>query len=528
MHTPSRSAVARARGWRTLAAAGVALIALATLLYGARAVEARTCLMLAVAGFVILVVVGIANASSVAAFLRRRDARRGTDAALATLFMAAILVVVQATSVNRSHTFDLTRNHRHTLAPQTVALLDSLDRDISITGFFRVASPKRDGAEQLLSLYRKRSSHVGFTLADPDRQPELARRMDASLDVFIVESAGDRRVVRTIDEEALTNAIVSLTRVGPRAVYFVTGHGEKDLSVADREGYSAARARLEAQGYSVRTVSLVGGADVPADCSVLVVAGPRTDYFADETSSVQRYLERGGSLLAMIDPMIDLPRLADVLARYRLAVLDAAVFDAVAADAGDRSFDETVAKIRRYEAHAITRGFNYLTLYPRARPVVIRDDSTSAGVSAQYLCFTDDDSWGETDPTVFRSGRAVRDGGDFAGPIPIAAAAVRTPLVASSGRVTPGLRSHVVLVGDSDFACNAMLGVLGNTDFLLNCVAFLSDDIDLIQIRPRRALGESVYITERQGRMIFIVCLVLLPLAPIVAGVVVVTRRRRL
>jgi len=517
----------RAQLWRAIAALGVTLLAIAALVDIARP-DAHAAVYLALAGGILLLAAGVANLASVTAFVRRRDARRGADAILATLFMTAILVVVQATSARRSHTFDLTRNHRHTLAPQTISLLETLDRDVDVTGFFRQASSKRAGAEELLSMYARRSPRFRYSLVDPDRQPELARRMDASLDVMVVQAGDDRRVVRTLDEEALTNVLVSLTRSGPRAVYFVTGHGEKDVASTDREGYSRARLGLESQDYTVRSLSLLGGTPVPPDCAVLVIAGPRRDYFADEQSSIERHLRSGGSALFMIDSQVDVPYLSALFARYHLALLNAVVLDELALDAGDRTFDATVAKVRRYESHPITQGLNYVTMFPRARPVVMRTDSARAGLDTRYLGFTDDTSWGETDMESFRIGRAERDGVDIAGPLPIAAAAALTPMVAAGGAATPGIESRMVLIGDSDFANNAMYGVLGNSDFFLNAIAFLSEDDNLIQIRPRRSSGDSVYITERQGRLVFLVCLILLPLTPIVTGAVVVARRRRL
>ena len=39
--------------------------------------------------------------------------------------------------------------------------------------------------------------------------------------------------------------------------------------------------------------------------------------------------------------------------------------------------------------------------------------------------------------------------------------------------------------GDSDFASNGFLGFQGNRDFLLNTVAWLAQDVDLISIRPK-------------------------------------------
>ena len=121
-----------------------------------------------------------AHGSRVRSTARRRAARNRRRSGH-PLYDHAILVVVQATSVNRSRTFDLTRNHRHTLAPQTTALLDSLDRDLTVTGFFRKHRPKRAGAEELLSLYGRRSPR--FTLrAGRSRPPaRLARRLEPQL-----------------------------------------------------------------------------------------------------------------------------------------------------------------------------------------------------------------------------------------------------------------------------------------------------------------------------------------------------------
>jgi ABC-type uncharacterized transport system involved in gliding motility auxiliary subunit len=482
----------------------------------------------AAAGAALLVVTVAFNARDAASFFRRRDTRRGADAVLSILLLAAILAVVQATSARHSYTFDLTRNQRHTLAPQTIALLDSLDRDVEVTGFFRQASVMRGGADELLALYARRNPRFRYRLVDPDRQPELAHRLDAALDEMVVQAGDVRRVVRNVSEESLTNALIGVTRSGPRAVYVVVGHGEKSIASTERDGYSAAAQGLEAQGYAVRTASLSGGARVPSDCDVLVIAGPRTDYFADEVAAIEAYLGSGGSALFLLDPRTDLPRLAALLGRYHLGLVDAVVLDETVMDAGDRSFDATVAKIRRYEVHPITRDFNFVTMFPRARPVIITSDTVAAGLDAGYLCITDDTSWGETDMTSFAAGRATRDGTDVAGPMPIAAVASRTPLVAEAEGVRPGRTSRVVLVGDSDFANNVLYGVLGNSDFLLNTVAFLSEDENLIRIRPRRLVRESVFITERQGRLVFIVCMVLLPLTPVVAGAVVVARRRRL
>ena len=163
-----------------------------------------------------------------------------------------------------------------------------------------------------------------------------------------------------------------------------------------------------------------------------------------------------------------------------------------------------MTKVRRYEPHPITRDFNFVTLFVRARPVMIASDSTVAGLDARYLAVTDDASWGEVDESSFAKGRAARDGDDLAGPLPIAAAAKRTPMVASGSGVGAGIASRVVLIGDSDFAGNAMLGVLGNTDANANDLAAQTREVMTRSARTLTSAGmtfadvvdNTIYMTD--------------------------------
>jgi ABC-type uncharacterized transport system involved in gliding motility auxiliary subunit len=506
---------------RALAAAGLILLVVGALLSATRAAAGSTTAVFYGLGAGLALVAAAPALRTLPRALRGRSARRGADALLSSLLFTAILVVLQATSVRRSHQFDLTRNDRHTLAPQTLSLLATLDRDVRMTAFFREGSAARDGAVQLLDLYARRNPRVRYRVVDPDRQPDLAHRLGAAPDEIVVESGPRRRVAWPPGEQSLTSAFIQVTRTAPGAVYFATGHGEKDIENTARDGYSAAGRDLGAQGYAARTLSLVAAREVPTDASVVVVAGPRHDFLDDEVEALIAYQRRGGSILFLLDPQVELPRVGALLAPYGLSVLDAFVLDERELRAGDRTFDATVVKVRRYERHPITRGFNYLTMFPSARPVFIAPDSTRVGVEARYLAVTDATSWGELDMQSFAVGQASRDGTDLAGPLPIAAAARRLP-------VTGGARSRVVLVGDSDFANNVFYGLLGNADWFLNIIAYLAEDEDLISIRPREGPGDRVYLTERQGRLVFAVCIVLMPLTGVVAGGVVLVRRRRL
>ncbi|HKW13178.1 MAG TPA: Gldg family protein [Candidatus Krumholzibacteria bacterium] len=508
---------------RIIAFAGLALLALGAIFAAAGGGPAHIVMILLVAGVTAIVLAALQSGHDLRSILRGRAAKRGADSAISIVLLTAVLVVIQATSIRHSLQVDLTRNQRHTLSPQTLTLLSTLDRDVLATAFVRQTSITRAGVTELLDLYSHHSTRFRYRLVDPDRQPDLAERLHAAPDEIVVE-AGDRRsLAHNPGEESLTTALIHVTRSELKAVYFVTGHGEKDINNDQRDGYSALRADLERQGYAPRPLSLIGGAAVPSDAAVVVIAGPHDDYLQDEVDALDAYARAGGSLFVMLDPRVDAPHLAALLAEYSLSVLNAVILDEKELHAGDRTFDATVVKVRRYERHPINKAFNYVTMFPRARPVFIARDSTLIGVSAQFLALSDASSWGETDMKAFDEGRGVKDGVDIAGPLPVAASATRSPF----GRADMK-KSRVVLVGDSDFVNNVFFGVLGNSDWFQNALAFLADDESMITIRPRPALSDQIYLSERQGRLVFLVCIILLPAISLGAGIAVIMRRAKL
>src|SRR5690606_12223980 len=83
---------------------------------------------------------------------------------------------------------------------------------------------------------------------------------------------------------------------------FVQGHGEKDFASSTRTGYSSVADALGKDNYDVEALVLPQHQEVPADASVVVIAGPTADYLQPEVDMLSRYLNRGGHLLALLDP----------------------------------------------------------------------------------------------------------------------------------------------------------------------------------------------------------------------------------
>src|SRR5262249_27433275 len=161
------------------------------------------------------------------------------------------------------------------------------------------------------------SSHVRVEILDVNRSPSLAREYGvSSYGAIVVESGGRRRVVNSPGEEILLAALLQVTRQERKTIGWVLGHREGDPMDTQRHvGDSSAGRVLESEYYDVVPVSL--GAEVPVDVATLVIAGPTKDFLPEELDAFDRYLQRPGHALVLLDPF-RAPGLARFLGRYHL------------------------------------------------------------------------------------------------------------------------------------------------------------------------------------------------------------------
>lgn len=518
--------MSRNRLYRGLLIAGLAGAAVGVALYAADSPHRPFARWALWSGLAALAAWGALNRGALAAFSRGRAARRGADTFVAVAAFLSIVVVVQALSSRHRLRYDVTRDKRFTLAEQTLSVLDNLRRDVRAHAFFKRGTPDEARARDLFGQFRHRTARFDFEFVDPDQRPQRARQMDVyAFGTTVVEAGARRETIARLSEEALLNAIVKATRDTVRTLCFVKGHGERDPSNTARDGYSIAALALEREGFAVRSISLFDVASLPEECALAVVAGPRRDYLESEIAKIEGHLDRGGSALFLIDPQTDLPNVGGLLARYGIGMGDDAVVDPYSRVFGG---DYSVPVVTEYENHPITRGFQLATFFPTARSVAITPEPAE-GLTVQHLAKTGKSAWGEKNLDLIDKGQAVKDEGDTPGPVPLAAVARRkTPAPPGAAEAEDERNeSAVVVFGDSDFAANGSFRMSGNSDLFLNVINYLAEEQEMIAIRSKTGLGDRLFLTASQGRLIFLVSVVLLPLAVIACGVTVWTRRRR-
>jgi ABC-type uncharacterized transport system involved in gliding motility auxiliary subunit len=90
----------------------------------------------------------------------------------------------------------------------------------------------------------------------------------------------------------------------------------------------------------------------------------------------------------------------------------------------------------------------------------------------------------------------------------------------------PKPETRVVVLGDSDFASNSVLGIQGNRDLFMNIVGWLSQQENLISIRPKEPDDRRITMTSTVQTNIQILALLVIPGVVFASGVYTWWRRR--
>src|SRR6185503_13093356 len=241
----------------------------------------------------------------------------------------------------------------------------------------------------------------------------------------------------------------------------------------ERNGFSQAKEALDKANYDTKPLPLARQGKIPDDAAVLILAGPRNDFFGPEIDALDAYLGRGGKLLAMINPPFPEKSQAEsvrkLLGKYGFTLGEDLVIELN--PIGQLfGIGPQVPIVQQYESHPITRDMaGITTLFPLTRSLNT-SGTAPAGVTVQPLAKTSPDSWGETDRGELERGQVKPDPQDTKGPLTLAAVATKDKI-------------RIVVYGTAGLAGNQFLNVQGNKDFFLNTVSWLAEQEDQISVR---------------------------------------------
>jgi ABC-type uncharacterized transport system involved in gliding motility auxiliary subunit len=294
----------------------------------------------------------------------------GSGVAVGTLVFLAIIVAVQYILLQHPKRWDLTQSGKYTLSSQSKKILEnfhSKGMPIELTAFYEMKDQSaRDQAKDLLDQYRDVYPGFVYSFVDPDKDRSVALQNKIDSYPTLVLKAGDRSErISTADEENVTNALVKLLKHETKKVYLLKGHGELTPGESGPDGFSIAKEQMEKQNYSVSELVLMEAPSVPADCAVLLVAGPKSDPMESEFDSIKSYLQGGGSMLVMLNPF-KTPKLCEFLKNYGFETADDIVVDTMSRVLGG---DYLMPVITTYIKFPITKNFTLASFFPESRSI---------------------------------------------------------------------------------------------------------------------------------------------------------------
>jgi ABC-type uncharacterized transport system involved in gliding motility auxiliary subunit len=453
--------------------------------------------------------------------LKARQTKYAAYAAVYILVVIAAVVIVNVLADRYTKSYDATSNKRYSLSEQTAKIVKGLKENATILYFDQ--GTRFQHAKDLLGEYTSLSPKLHVDYVDPDKKPQEAREAGIKNYGTAIVQVGDRKEeAKSLTEEGITGALIRVLKNKTRTVCFVAGSGEHQIDDSDRNGFSDYKQLVGKDNYEAKTVDLLQKAEVPSDCTALVVGGPTRNYQQPEVDAIKKFVEDGGRGLFMLDPPLKIGRseiadndaLTSLLQSWGVTMDKDLILDLnpIGQLAG---LGPQVALVTSYDSQPIVNGMKgTATGFPLSRSIEVENsDKTSVQKlfeSSTTSLATNNLSSPAVDPN---------DPKNKKGPLTLAAAGTyNTGKQDSQGRF--------VVVGGSSWAANSFIKFNGNSDLALNTIDWLASDEDLISIRPKQEEDRRVTMTRAQMNMVRITSQFLLPLVVVFAGVSVWWRRR--
>ena len=456
-------------------------------------------------------------------WLKTRQTKYGAYLVTYVLVVIAVIAVANVLADRYNKSYDSTSNKRYSLSDQTAKIVKGLKQDATITYFSPTTRFKQ--GKDLLDEYANLSPKVHVNYIDPEKDPITAQSVGVKnfSNTAVVAIGNRKEEAASMTEEGVTGAFIRDLKSSTRTVCFVQGSGEHQIDDSDHEGFSKFKDELAKDNYQTKSMDLLQKAEVPTECTTLVLGGPTRNYEPPQVDAIKNYVNNGGRALFMVDAPLKMGRrleiadndpLTDLLQGWGVTpekdlVLDMNPIGQI------MGLGIQVALVTNYSSQPIVSDLKRTaTGFPFSRSLDIKNTDKT---TVEKLFDSSDSSLATSNlssPSV-----DIRDPKNKRGPLTLAAAGTyNTGKENSQGRF--------VVVGSSGWATNGFIDFNGNGDLALNAVNWLSSDEDLISIRPKPPEERNITMTRSQFSFVRATSQFVLPLIVVVAGIAVWWKRR--
>ena len=487
----------------------------------------------------------------------------GFNVVVASIAVLALVVMANYLGVRHYLRFQLSDRGQMKLSPRTVNVLQSLTNQVKVTIFFDA-----QGEEEIYSLvsallkeYSYINPDVVVKTVDPTREPGKAQLLLAEYKLtnlkdknfIIFDCGGHTRIVNQNElsdydlqsvisgkskefrrigfngEMLFTPAIFNVAYPRPFKACFLQGHREHNPELTGQPlGYAKFASILKEQNnIQWKAFTLQGTNEVPADCQLLIIAGPQIPLTDPELEKIENYLKQGGRLFALLNNMALGKRsgLEKILAKWGVVVVDNMVFDAKHSPSGTDLLTAQLSDQHPVVKSLVPDGLQIRLVLPRA---IEKLKTSTPNVDAPKVDLLAATSEGGTEATEIRDGVPYRNPyRDRKGVFPLMVAVEQGSI---KDVTTDRGTTRMVIVGDSLCLDNEIIDTVpANQYFAAQAVNWLLDrpQVLLSGLGPRPLKEYKLIMTESQRRNVQWLLLAGLPGAVLLLGGLVWLRRRR-
>lgn len=487
--------------------------------------------------------VGAVFISTVIAAFLSRTGRYGINTLILLGAFIGIVIVINVVSFENKQRSDVTATNQFSLSERTKDLLGDLEDDVRATAFYKAleetpdanVAARRNRVVDTLDEFSARSGKFTYRVVDPDLEPSVvasyfgARPTDFVSETVVIENltTGEFDSLQPTDiafgqlEQDLVTSLYIATGLEQKTVYFLGGHGERNLDSGGGDGYALLRQALEQENYQARGLVWPRNStevEVPEDAALVVVAGPTSDLPVAHALALDLYLlgrdaegqrrRESGSMIFLAEP--DTPdSWREFLIQWGILLLPGYIRDIESSVPG---LPQTLALNMDFNN---ILGFNQLVLgnneaalrsaFEVAFEIVapqgqqLQDVFMPDAAALSPLPVTDGArlplALSVTSPNSYIIGDPDRtdpvtegENADVPGPF------IPAMLMRSAAKVGMALPeegpaetdiSLIMAFGDADFVANSNIGRGSGLDMFVNSTNYLLGDYSLVSIRPK-------------------------------------------
>ena len=439
------------------------------------------------------------------------------------------LVLLNLTSRDIFHRFDLTDNKMFSLSNSSESILEKVDDRLTIKVYFSDNLPNELGntrryLQDILEEYRAVSKNINFYFYDPESDSELEEqaRKDGIQPVQMQSLENDQMVVKKVylgmvllyEDKKETLPVIQTTA----GLEYMISTKLKALINADKKTIGLLNLASETESksdnlaaqlrehYNFRTVQ--SGSSIPPNMDVLLVSGTLDTLDSTTYQELEKFLNEGKKLLlAQSGVSTDLQtqqatavqsNIFDLLKKYRFDLQKNLVLDG--------NCGKVTVQVRQGP---------FLIPYPMDYPffpiidtfnensVVVSDlENVRPLFPSEIIIDTVDTEAVKEVITLFKSSR---NSGVMEGNLNLSPDPQQNPFIKMLGQKGKTLAAtsilnnggELMLISDSKFlADDAGMSVDENMIFLMNVVDYLAGDQDLISLRSREVTSRPLNILQ--------------------------------